>query len=91
MVAQRNPCGLVGSLFEGFSLSFLTQLDRGSYDRTLKMILAALTGSGPSKGIVKPDTRQRVDDPRLYVEIEGYYIKSGSREPSTPDNVSFPF
>ena len=50
----RNPCGnTLRSLYEGFSLSFLTQLDRSSYPRVRKLITQHLLPENTASEIIR--------------------------------------
>ncbi|XP_054617732.1 midasin isoform X2 [Dunckerocampus dactyliophorus] len=73
-----NPCHAVQrSLYEGFCLSFLTQLDRRSHPLVQKLVC---------QHILKGNTKclkQRILAPfgRACVEVEGYWVCQGEMEP----------
>nr|XP_057921265.1 midasin [Doryrhamphus excisus] len=73
-----NPCHAVQrSLYEGFCLSFLTQLDRRSHPLVQKLVC---------QHILKGNTmclKQPILAPvgRACVEVEGYWVSQGEMEP----------
>ncbi|XP_056150027.1 midasin [Lampris incognitus] len=74
-----NPCRSVQrSLFEGFCLSFLTQLDRSSHPLVQKLVCQHILG-----GNVKC-LKQPIPSPmdQLCVEMEGYWVLQGEMEPA---------
>ena len=78
-VANRNPCSNVPrSLYEGFSLSFLTELDRDSH-AYLKELLEKYIMVGRDKKLVK----QPIPSPAkgVHLQIEGFWIEQGKLEP----------
>ena len=75
----------VGSkFFQGFCLSFLTQLDRASHPVVEQLICQHII----NKSNVKATLRQALPVPGSgkYLKFEGYWISVGELEPSTPDN-----
>ena len=81
-VAARNPCGnVLRSLYEGFSLSFLTELDRSSH-ALLKDLLEKYIISGKDSAKL---LRQQIPAPPsgTFTQIEGFWIQQGKVEPRT--------
>ncbi|NWW44539.1 MDN1 protein, partial [Pedionomus torquatus] len=77
--AASNPCSSIQrSLYEGFCLSFLTQLDRGSHPVVQKLICQHVV-SGNIKSLLK----QQIPKPQggSFILIEGYWISAGDKEP----------
>nr|XP_030123445.3 midasin isoform X1 [Taeniopygia guttata] len=82
--AASNPCGSIArSLFEGFCLSFLTQLDRGSHPVVQKLICQHIV-SGNIKSLLK----QQIPKPQggSFILIEGYWISAGDKEPTVDES-----
>ncbi|XP_035534963.1 midasin [Morone saxatilis] len=74
-----NPCHSVQrSLYEGFCLSFLTQLDRSSHPLVQKLVCQHIL-----MGNVKC-LKQSIPAPSgwLCVEVEGYWVSQGEMEPA---------
>ncbi|XP_019393298.1 PREDICTED: midasin isoform X2 [Crocodylus porosus] len=81
--AASNPCNSIQrSLYEGFCLSFLTQLDRISHPVVQKLICQHMI-SGNIKSLLK----QPIPEPRggRFIQIEGYWISMGDKEPTIDD------
>ncbi|XP_055346473.1 midasin-like isoform X2 [Paramacrobiotus metropolitanus] len=79
--AVKNPMGkVVRSLYEGFCLSYLTQLSRESQSLMKKTIAEHLFGEA---GLKHPDLSLRAPRPTAgrYERIEGYWIACGQLEP----------
>uniref|UniRef100_A0A8C8S1Z5 Midasin n=1 Tax=Pelusios castaneus TaxID=367368 RepID=A0A8C8S1Z5_9SAUR len=77
--AASNPCNNIQrSLYEGFCLGFLTQLDRVSHPIVQKLICQHIL-SGNIKSLLK----QPLPAPQggRAVQIEGYWISVGEKEP----------
>ncbi|XP_074846986.1 midasin isoform X2 [Carettochelys insculpta] len=77
--AASNPCNNIQrSLYEGFCLGFLTQLDRVSHPIVQKLICQNIV-SGNIKSLLK----QPLPEPHggRAVQIEGYWISVGDKEP----------
>ncbi|XP_067386141.1 midasin isoform X2 [Emydura macquarii macquarii] len=77
--AASNPCNNIQrSLYEGFCLGFLTQLDRVSHPIVQKLICQHIL-SGNIKSLLK----QPLPEPQggRAVQIEGYWISVGDKEP----------
>nr|XP_023017788.1 midasin [Leptinotarsa decemlineata] len=88
MIASKNPCGMFKrSLYEAFSLSFLTQLDSRSYQVVEKMISSYLLGDDKT---IKAVLNQPIPEPNSknneFLQFEGYWVKTGSYEPSSPED-----
>ncbi|KAI4567363.1 hypothetical protein MJG53_008943 [Ovis ammon polii x Ovis aries] len=78
--AASNPCGNIQrSLYEGFSLGFLTQLDRASHPVVQKLICQHIV-SGNVKSLLK----QPIPEPKggRLIQVEGYWISLGDKEPT---------
>ncbi|NWH71168.1 MDN1 protein, partial [Piaya cayana] len=81
--AASNPCGSIPrSLYEGFCLSFLTQLDRVSHPVVQKLICQHIV-SGNIKSLLK----QQIPKPQggSFILIEGYWISAGDKEPAVDE------
>uniref|UniRef100_A0A8C3JPS0 Midasin n=1 Tax=Calidris pygmaea TaxID=425635 RepID=A0A8C3JPS0_9CHAR len=81
--AASNPCSSIQrSLYEGFCLSFLTQLDRGSHPVVQKLICQHIV-SGNIKSLLK----QQIPKPQggSFILIEGYWISAGDKEPTVDE------
>ncbi|CAB1342786.1 unnamed protein product [Coregonus sp. 'balchen'] len=74
-----NPCYSVQrSLYEGFCLSFLTQLDRSSHPMVQKLVCQHIMG-GNTKCLKQP-----IPEPtgRPCIQMEGYWVSQGEMEPA---------
>ncbi|KAK7492084.1 hypothetical protein BaRGS_00016748 [Batillaria attramentaria] len=83
--SRSHNCGSIArSLYEGFCLSFLTQLDRASHPAVEKLICKHVLG----KTSVKTTLKQPLPEPSGggYLNFEGYWISCGTLEPTVPDN-----
>ncbi|NXJ78761.1 MDN1 protein, partial [Trogon melanurus] len=81
--AASNPCSSIQrSLYEGFCLSFLTQLDRSSHPVVQKLICQHII-SGNIKSLLK----QQIPKPQGggFILIEGYWISAGDKEPAVDE------
>ncbi|NXD83342.1 MDN1 protein, partial [Halcyon senegalensis] len=81
--AASNPCSSIQrSLYEGFCLSFLTQLDRDSHPVVQKLICQHIV-SGNIKSLLK----QQIPKPPggRFILTEGYWISAGDREPAVDE------
>uniref|UniRef100_A0A669QDJ1 Midasin n=1 Tax=Phasianus colchicus TaxID=9054 RepID=A0A669QDJ1_PHACC len=81
--AASNPCSSIQrSLYEGFCLSFLTQLDRVSHPVVQKLICQHIV-SGNIKSLLK----QQIPKPQggRFIHIEGYWISAGDKEPTVDE------
>ncbi|KAL0114620.1 hypothetical protein PUN28_011725 [Cardiocondyla obscurior] len=87
-ISASNPCGNVfRSLYEAFSLSFLTQLDYNSYPIVQKMIVENILDNKNVKAILgTPIPKPRCSPEEKYIYVEGYWILQGSLTPETPSN-----
>lgn len=87
-ISASNPCSnLQRSLYEAFSLSFLTQLDYNSYPVVQEMITKAILHNQNVKAFLG----NRIPKPKCnpdeqYTYIEGYWILEGSLTPEVPSN-----
>ncbi|XP_013366225.1 PREDICTED: midasin isoform X2 [Chinchilla lanigera] len=78
--AASNPCSNIQrSLYEGFCLGFLTQLDRASRPVVQKLICQHII-SGNVKSLLK----QPIPEPKggRLIQVEGYWISVGDKEPT---------
>ncbi|KAL7987897.1 hypothetical protein Chor_006816 [Crotalus horridus] len=75
--ASSNPCNNIQrSLYEGFCLGFLTQLDRNSYPIVQHLICQhILFGNTKSLKQAKPKGGKMI-------KVEGYWISAGDNEPT---------
>ncbi|XP_039980712.1 midasin isoform X5 [Xiphias gladius] len=76
---SANPCiSVQRSLYEGFCLSFLTQLDRSSHPLVQKLVCQHIL-MGNTKCLKQP-----IPAPpgQPCVEIEGYWVSQGEMEPA---------
>ncbi|XP_008936093.1 PREDICTED: midasin, partial [Merops nubicus] len=81
--AASNPCSSIPrSLYEGFCLSFLTQLDRDSHPVVQKLICQHIVS-----GNIKTLLKQQIPKPQggSFILIEGYWISAGDREPTVDE------
>ncbi|KYM78871.1 Midasin [Atta colombica] len=87
-ISASNPCGnVLRSLYESFSLSFLTQLDYNSYPIVQRMIAKAILDNKNIKEILGiPIPKPKCSPGEDYIYIEGYWILQGSLMPETPSN-----
>ncbi|XP_067097253.1 midasin [Osmerus mordax] len=78
-----NPCYSVQrSLYEGFCMSFLTQLDRSSHPVVQNLVCQHIL-AGNVKCLKQP-----IPEPsgRVCVEMEGYWVSQGEMEPALDPN-----
>ena len=88
MVSALNLCGTVArSLYEGFCLSFLTQLDRSSHPLVENLVVKHIIGKRNTGSVL----RQALPQPRpfwagqsAFIQVEGYWVPQGDLEPSEP-------
>jgi midasin len=81
-IAAKNPCGSVHrSLYEAFSLSFLTELDRASHPVIEELIAKYIIGGKKAANLLKHSIPQPPVEFGLTVEVEGFWITTGSVEP----------
>ncbi|XP_047429048.1 midasin isoform X2 [Mugil cephalus] len=74
-----NPCNNVQrSLYEGFCMSFLTQLDRSSHPLVQKLVCQHIL-MGNSKCLKHPI---QAPPGQSCVEMEGYWVSQGEMEPA---------
>ncbi|XP_028858240.1 midasin [Denticeps clupeoides] len=74
-----NPCGSVQrSIYEGFCLSFLTQLDRSSHPLVQKLVAQHILG-GNVKCLKQPMPQPTG---RRCVQMEEYWLTQGEMEPA---------
>ncbi|XP_065840955.1 midasin-like isoform X3 [Oscarella lobularis] len=83
--AARLRCGSIArSLFEGFSVSFLSQLDSESFPLVKQKIVQHLVPPSTRKALNSPMPRPSSDD--RSVCVQGYWLMRGTKELSTPEN-----
>uniref|UniRef100_A0A8C4L875 Midasin n=1 Tax=Equus asinus asinus TaxID=83772 RepID=A0A8C4L875_EQUAS len=78
--AASNPCSNIQrSLYEGFCLGFLTQLARASHPIVQKLICQHIV-----PGNVKSLLKQPIPEPKggRLIQVEGYWISVGDKEPT---------
>lgn len=87
-ISASNPCGnILRSLYEAFSLSFLTQLDWNSYPIVQRMIVKAILDNKSVKAILgTPIPKPKCSPGEEYMYIEEYWVLQGSLTPETPSN-----
>jgi midasin (ATPase involved in ribosome maturation) len=77
-IARDNPCGnVLRSLFEAFSLAFLTQLDRESQEAVEKCVVRDILTQKNVKPILGRGLPQP-PAPERSVQVEGYWITVGT-------------
>ncbi|ESP03979.1 hypothetical protein LOTGIDRAFT_109875, partial [Lottia gigantea] len=82
--AASNPCGQSSrSLYEGFCLSFLTQLDRISHPIVEQLVCKHVIGNSNLKSMLNHSLQ--CPSGGRYLQFEGYWISQGSLEPIVPD------
>ncbi|XP_066110370.1 midasin isoform X3 [Saccopteryx bilineata] len=84
--AASNPCSNIQrSLYEGFCLGFLTQLDRTSHPIVQKLICQHIV-SGSVKSLLK----QHIPEPKggRLIQVEGYWISVGDKEPAIDETYT---
>ncbi|KAM4043140.1 midasin isoform 2-T2 [Anomaloglossus baeobatrachus] len=82
--AAANPCNSIPrSLYEGFCLSFLTQLDRASHSSVQLSICRCIV-----PGNIKSLLKQPLTEPYggRYIQIEGYWIPVGDQDPTIDES-----
>lgn len=82
--AAANPCNNIQrSLYEGFCLSFLTQLDRASHSSVQSLICRYIV-----PGNIKSLLKQPLPEPHggRFVQVEGYWIPVGDKDPAIDDS-----
>ncbi|XP_067207005.1 midasin [Linepithema humile] len=86
-ISASNPCGnSLRSLYEAFSLSFLTQLDYNSYPIVQKMIVKAILNNKNVKAILNTPISKPQCPGEEYIQVEGYWVPQGHLTPETPSN-----
>ncbi|RWS13574.1 hypothetical protein B4U79_11757 [Dinothrombium tinctorium] len=85
-VCASNPCfNIQRSLFEAFSLSFLTQLNSSSYTKVKSLIASHLLGGKKELSVIKSQIQPptNVDD---FILCQGFWISRGKEKPFTDAN-----
>ncbi|GFX29237.1 midasin [Trichonephila clavipes] len=84
--ASANPClNIHRSLYEGFCLSFLSQLDNKSHEIVIHILKKQMFAK------ISPTLYQNIPEPKTgkYVQVSGYWILRGPEEPHVPENYIF--
>ncbi|XP_055890090.1 midasin-like isoform X2 [Biomphalaria glabrata] len=80
----RNPCQSVPrSLYEGFCLSFLTQLDRASHPTVCQLICKHLLPNDSSKAVLSQKLPKPEGD---FINVADYWISKGQLKPIIPQH-----
>ena len=83
-IASKNPCGSVKrSLYEAFSLAFLTELDRSSYPAVRGLISKHVIGAKETDKLLRQPIIQSVSKS---VQVGGFWIRTGWCEPRPQDH-----
>ena len=83
-IASSNPCGSVKrSLYEAFSLAFLTELDRSSYPAVRALISKHVIGAKETDKVLRQPILQTDTHS---VQVGGFWIRTGSCEPRPMDH-----
>ncbi|RLU23785.1 hypothetical protein DMN91_003993 [Ooceraea biroi] len=86
-ISASNPCGnVLRSLYEAFSLSFLTQLDYKSYPIVQEMIMSTILGNKNAKAVLNHSISKPKYRSEDHISIERYWILQGSLTPKIPSN-----
>lgn len=87
-ISASNPCAnFHRSMYEAFSLSFLTQLDYNSYPIVQEMITKAILRDQNVKAFLgNPIPKPKCNSGEEYVCIEGYWVLLGSLTLEVPSN-----
>jgi len=79
-IASKNTCSSVRrSLYEAFSLSFLTELDRESHPIIEELIAKYIVGAKEASKLLKHSIPQPPNP--MTVGVEGFWINAGGLEP----------
>ncbi|CAF1193986.1 unnamed protein product [Didymodactylos carnosus] len=76
------------TLYEGFCMSFFSQLDRSFYPVVAKRIAQQILPETTMNSLLSMKMKQPTDS-KKYVEIEGYWILQGDKKPITNDRYIF--
>ncbi|XP_069462584.1 midasin isoform X2 [Ambystoma mexicanum] len=82
--AASNPCNSIQrSLYEGFCLGFLTQLDRASHPIVQKLICQHIVFCS-----IKNLLKQPLPEPKggQFKQMEGYWVSVGDKEPALDES-----
>jgi len=78
-IGSSNPCGSVKrSLYEAFSLAFLTELDRSSHPVVMDLISKYIVGVKETSRLLKQPIAQPNEQAVL---VAGFWVKQGILEP----------
>lgn len=87
-IASLNPCqSTQRSLFESFSLSFLTQLDNVSHQKVESLIANTIIGKNIIPGVINQPIPKPLTKTESYVQFEGYWIQKGGLDLSVSKKV----
>lgn len=70
--------------FQGFCLSFLTQLDRASHPLVQNLVAQHIVGKSNIKSLLKQGIREPPEGGCL--QFEGYWVSRGRETPTTPSH-----
>ncbi|CAG5129144.1 unnamed protein product, partial [Candidula unifasciata] len=85
MFCGRNPCRSVPrSMFEGFCLSFLTQLDRSSHPFVEDLIIKHILSNSAPKAVLGQKLPKPEGPDGMYIQAADYWISRGTLEPVVP-------
>ncbi|XP_040568870.1 uncharacterized protein [Lepeophtheirus salmonis] len=84
-IASRNKCSNIQrSIFEAFSVCFLTELDTDSYHIVLRLLINHLVNERKGNKFLKEEIPKPIQSKikSSFVKIEGYWIHVGENSPS---------
>lgn len=80
----ENDMILLVFYFQGFCLSFLTEVDRSSHPIVERLIVDQVVGSKNTKALLKQPLR--APSGQQHQQFEGYWIRNGTKEPKVPED-----
>eukprot|EP00795_Rhopilema_esculentum_P017643 gene17642-9287_t len=83
-VARSTNMALPRAIYEGFCLSFLTQLDRSSHPTVEVMIRVNILGHLTNINSLLSQPISCPGKPSLFCQVEGYWIEKGETVVATP-------
>ncbi|XP_032235337.2 midasin-like isoform X2 [Nematostella vectensis] len=85
--ASTNPHGnAVRSIYEGFCLSFLTQLDRSSHPVVLSLIRTHILGHVNAASLLNQPLPKPKEGSQDFVNFEGFWVAMGQKPPEVPSH-----
>ncbi|CAB4002946.1 midasin isoform X1 [Paramuricea clavata] len=88
--ASRNLHGnILRSVYEGFCISFLTQLDRSSHNIVETLLQEKLLGHVNARSLVNQPLRKPDLKNEKFLNFEGYWICEGNLEPTRSSEYVF--